>query len=67
MSYRLIEPGKRLSSEQIRTLTNKARQERAEAIAELFGFGFTTLAKVVGLRRDDEKTPSSDAVAGGRA
>jgi hypothetical protein len=67
MSYRLIEPGKRLSSEQIRTLANKARQERAEAIAELFGFGFTALAKVVGLRRDDEKTPSSDAVAGGRA
>ncbi len=67
MSYRLIEPGERLSSEQFRKLANKARQERAEAVAELFGFGFTALAKVVGLRRDDEKTPSSDAVAGGRA
>lgn len=67
MSYRLIEPGERLSSEQIRALMNRAHQERAEAIAELFGFGFTALTKVVGLRRDEEKTPSSDAVAGGRA
>jgi len=67
MSYRLIEPGERLSSEQIRTLANKARQERAEAIAQLFGFGFSALAKIVGLRQDNEKTPSSDAIADGRA
>jgi hypothetical protein len=63
MSYRLIEPPGYPSPERIRTLTDEARQERAEAIAELFGFGFTALARLVGLRRDSGKTPSLAGLA----
>ena len=66
MSVRLIEPRDYPSAEQLRKLMQTARQERAAAVAELFGFGFSALRNVVQLRPASEKGAAlTDAVGKG--
>ena len=55
MSVRLIEPRDYPSAEQLRNLMQTARQERAAAVAELFGFGFSALRNAVQPRPGSEK------------
>jgi hypothetical protein len=64
MSYRLIEPRDYPSAEMIHRLTLDARRERAEAVMELFGFGFRALKNVVRLRPATEKPVALDAAVG---
>ena len=66
MSVRLIEPRDYPSAEQLRKLMQTARQERAAAVSELFGFGFSALRSVVQLRPASEKgAVFTDAVGKG--
>lgn len=49
-------------------ISRDARKERAEDLAELFGFGFTVLARVVSLHhmREPERQQTSGSVAKSR-
>ena len=64
MSFRLIEPRDYPSAESIHRLTLDARRERAEALVELFGFGFRALKNVVSQRPAAEKPAALDAAVG---
>lgn len=52
MSGRLVEITNYPSSDRLRELMRNARQERAEMVAELFGFRFSVIRDVASARRN---------------
>jgi hypothetical protein len=62
MSIHLIEPADYQSPERVRALVKDARKLRAETVAELFGFGFSALGRVVELVRPADGPRSAKVV-----